>query len=696
MRLYNVILKILNEKKGPLSVLDVMKELKKNGYRFSYVSIKKTLDKIALNEEHIIRYRRGRTYLYTVVDKNHRAAITLDKFISFSTLSHIEKQRFEHEAEEAELKVFRGALASAVEDWISMVEVWEDILEPKLRENNRVLKFAAEDPRRLAMAVFKAIEDYARSLSDKFQSCKDVEERRKIRMKGEYLERKVFRRVASYFGVPPAPKEAIFKVEYRGVPVITTVDHELLRRLIEENIVGDRIIERFALSGLVERIASAQVVANKIISVGIDGTRYKINAGYVLSKVRALSKRHIISALPPIYIHAAVASWIEEGRKEPICDPRPLPEDWAEYTRSKAVGEGLILTPRETEGYSENIREKATEAALNAVEYEKLRESFDPPSDVLGRGGDLPHFAFLDGRLYPYEHTFDDYIHDHHEQVALSFRKFNMIISLNDIYNRPEHVRVLICGLTKTSELNVFRILLAFWLRKEGVLNEEEFWKVIQSPLLDGYLVWKIFSLIDELEPEEGVLTTFRVRKPFFSLVWQTPLRNVLNEGKTVDEKVRALRDQELWEKHLREYAEDRNRPVADVTPFAVACTRGYILYFYIDAPYFRPSSVGDIFLPRFEILVPYSAALGENLKKFDQSAVSKLIALLRMYNWFVFYKSYESNGPIESRIIVTREVNSAHEHATMLGRIYLSTIYGMLEKTLIKLLGDYYGKEIR
>ena len=130
-----------------------------------------------------------------------------------------------------------------------------------------------------------------------------------------------------------------------------------------------------------------------------------------------------------------------------------------------------------------------------------------------------------------------------------------------------------------------------------------------------------------------------------------------------------------------------------DITRYAVACTHGYVLHFYIDAPRFRPSSVGDIFLPRFEILIPYSASSGKSLKKFDRSAVAKLAGLLSLRDWLIFYKVYKLDEEVESLIIVPKEVNSAHEYACMLGRIYLSTIYGILEKNLIKLLSKYYRK---
>jgi len=675
-----LILEILKKEKRPMTATEVRKELEKRGYKFTYAWIKNRLDELT-SDGKIIKYRMGRTDSY-MVEEVASQIVTLDRFISYTTTDNIELQRLKETVEADELKVFESALDS----WLSIIRVWEDILEPKLRKNSNVLKFASLDPRKISLELFDFLVQYTSKLNENFVKCTDPRERTKIRQKIEYLEKKVLPKLASYLGIPHAPKGVIFSIEREKteeIPVIKICDRSLLEALIDGNILGKQIIER---------IVPERLDRDPAISVGVDGTRFEIHASYILNKVAHYS--NLIGAAPPIYINAAVSSWLEVGREEGpiVCDPRPLPEDWAEYEQSRAVREGLILTPAELSEYSESIWKRAAEAAMNAIEYRKLKEAFAPPEDVLGRGVQLPCFAFLDGRIYPYEHKFDDYIHDHHEQVSLAFEKLNELIALNNTYNPPEDPKVLLCGLVKRSELNVFRFLLAFWMLREKIIKEDEFWKVLRSHIPDGYLIWKLFSLIEEFDPgKEGILITFRVRKPFFSIVLDKPLKDVLNEGKTVDEKLEALMSQTIWERHLRNYAEEKNRPMISVSHYAVTCAKGYILHFYSDAPHLR--TFNEIILPRFEILVPYGASTGEQLKIFDRTATSRLSSLLYHYrNWLVFYKLYLRDVVTQTQLLVTREVNSAHEYANKLGRTYSLTVIGLLEKALINLLTKKYA----
>ncbi|MCD6514765.1 MAG: hypothetical protein J7L07_07555, partial [Candidatus Odinarchaeota archaeon] len=514
MNLRFLILEILKKERRPMTATEVRKKLEKRGYKFTYAWIKNRLDEL-VSDGKIAKYRMGRTDSYMIKEVASQI-VTLDRFMSYATADHIELQRLKETAEVEELKVFEDAL----DQWLSIIRVWEDILEPKLRENSNILKFASLDPREISLELFNFLERYTNELNEDFIKCSDPKERAKIRQKIEYLENKVLPKFASYLGIPYAPRHIIFDIKKEkpeGVPVIKISNEELLKALIYENVLGGQIIER---------IIPEKPKRDIIISVGVDGTRFEIHADYILNKVIRYS--YLIGAVPPIYINAAVSSWLEvdEEEKPIVCDPRPLPEDWAEYERTRAVREGLILTPAELSEYSEHIWKRAAEAAMNAVEYRKLKEVFAPPEDILGRGTRFPCFAFLDGRIYPYEHKFDDYIHYHHEQVALAFEKLNELIALNNTYNPPEDPKILLCGLVKRSELNIFRILLAFWMLKEKMIEEDEFWKILRSHIPDGYLVWKIFSLIEEFErKKEGILITFRVRKPFFSIVLDKPLK---------------------------------------------------------------------------------------------------------------------------------------------------------------------------
>jgi hypothetical protein len=376
-----------------------------------------------------------------------------------------------------------------------------------------------------------------------------------------------------------------------------------------------------------------------------------------------------------------------------IChDPRPTPEEWADYTHRKAVSEGLILTPGELSRYSESIWKRAAEAAMNAVLYRKARETAEPPPGVLARSlPPRPSLVILDGRLFPYEHVVDDYMHEHHEQVKLAIQEFNKLMALNDLYNDPRSPTTLYYGLVKRAHLQFFKVLMAVWMFKKQMLKEEEFWKILSCNIPDGWLMWKVFTLIREVvEDDSGQLVSFRVKHPFASIVRGKPLKELLDSVKDADsrKKLKALKDQSKWKEVLEKYAGERNEPFIDVEPYAVICAKGNIAAFFCDVPHLHLPAFEHLLLPRFEILLPYSAQQ-KDIEEFVKIAVERIASLLYFKkNWAVLHKLFFEDGTEwETRMIVTKEVNSAHEYANKLGRNYMYTILGLLEKALVNLL---------
>jgi hypothetical protein len=167
------------------------------------------------------------------------------------------------------------------------------------------------------------------------------------------------------------------------------------------------------------------------------------------------------------------------------------------------------------------------------------------------------------------------------------------------------------------------------------------------------------------------------------------PLKNLLNDVgiNDVKKKIEVLKDQSRWVKVLEKYAiEKKNKPLIDVVPYAVICAKGNVLTFFCDVPYLKEFE--HILLPRFEVLMPYSAQRTD-IEEFVKVAVERIASLLYFKkNWMVFHKLFLLNGKEqETSMVVTREVNSAHEYANKLGRHYRAVVIGLLEKALINLL---------
>ncbi|RLI41089.1 hypothetical protein DRO69_12020 [Candidatus Bathyarchaeota archaeon] len=668
----SLILEILKKSGRPLSAKEVQQILKRTGQEFTYYWVKLNLDKLA-SQGLIVKFRKGRTTRYAVLKSDSAPRfVTLDEFIKYTTSDLVEREALGKELSEAEQKIFERTVSEWLE--LDLIKIWNHVLKPRLTDNDNILKFISQDPMSLIFQTLKELINLYNNLILRFRNTYDLRARTEMWKRLEDLER-IIREFASYVGIPTVPSDITISIKKDKAQI---VDEALVRALLKENISGNQIIEP---------LIPKELRINPLISVGIDGTRFEVHAGRVLG--RAAWLLHPTMAIAPVIINAAVASWLEVGEEEPLChDPRPTPEDWADYTHYKAISDGLILTPRELSKYPESIWKRAAEAAMNAVEYRKARETIKPPPGVLGRlsSARLPSFVILDGRLFPYEHYVDDYLHYHHEQVKIAIQEFNELLAVNDAYNSPYNPTILFCGLVKRSHYEFFKVLLVFWMQKEGLLNDEEFWKVLSCRIPDGWLLWKIFSLISQIRPGVQMLVTFRVRKPFASMVQGDPLKDLLDsvEG-GAEEKIMALKDQERWKEQLEKYAQKNNRPMIDMTPYSVICAKGRVAYFFCDVPHLR--GYENILLPRFEVLLPYSAQ-SQTADAFDKIAAEKIAALIYFHkNWAVFHKLYLQREIHETAMVVTREVNSSHEYANKLGRVYQMAVIGLLEKALINLL---------
>jgi Fe2+ or Zn2+ uptake regulation protein len=680
-----LILGILKRERKPLTVREIQDKLRKMGFNFTYYWLKLKLDELS-SHGFIAKFKEGRLTRYADRDVAVHTFITLDQFIEFTTSDRVERARVREDGylSEDALRVFEYT----VQEWLGATpaRLWNNILRPKLLNNKNILRFSDENPKKLVGEALEYLVHLYNEITLRHRNSSELQERRGLEKKREILDREI-RRFASYVGIPTVPSGITINFKKERAEI---VDWKLILTLLEENIFGDKVIEWLNPS----KDFSAKT---PVISVGIDETQFEVPANYILG--RAVFALGPAAYTAPVYINAAVASWLEIGggeAMEVIChDPRPTPEEWSEYTHHKAVSEGLILTPGELSRYSENIWKRAAEAAMNAVGYRKARETIKPPQGVLERvPTPRPSMVLLDGRLFPYEHVVDDYMHDHHEQVKIAIQEFNALMALNDAYNDPRNPATLYYGLVKRSPFEFFKVLLAFWMLKERILDDGEFWKILSCNMPDGWLLWKIFSLIREVSEEAGILVSFRVRHPFASMVRGEPLKNLLDSvgGDDVKKKVEALKDQSRWVEFLEKYAiEKKNKPLIDVIPYAVICAKGSVLAFFCDVPYLKEFE--NILLPRFEVLMPYSAQQTD-IDEFVKVAVERVAALLYFKrNWMVFHKLFFQDGKErETSMVVTREVNSAHEYANRLGRHYRAVVIGLLEKALINLLSRSGG----
>ena len=685
------IMKILTEAGRPLSASEVQKELEKRGIKITYAWTKTKLDRMVARGE-IDRLRIGRRDKYGLKG----VVATLDRFIKYETADEDEKTRLLDDLSKEDIDVDELAVfEDAISPWLEIVHLWKDVIEPVINNNEIIINFINTEPLNFFIELINRATTLSQELYQKFLSESNIRVRRRIQNRSRILKT-ALRRLFAYLGLPQILLDFDAR---RGIVIAKIADQALLEKMLKENIIGNKMID--VIYDVYETKDNSKEMSTFLISTGVDGTRFIVPPGLFLRRFRPVGP---LLESPPIYIHAAVSCWLDvvEGEIKAF-DPRPLPEHWADYKRIDAEEEGFIVTPASLQEMDQSLWKRAGEAALDAVEYRKLKEAFLPPKDLLGTESPYvssrPLIAFLDGRIFPYEFRFDDYLHDHGKFVQAAFINMADLIAGNDLYNQPENPRTIICGVVKRSGLNVFKIILSFWLYMEGLIEEDTFWKIMDAPLTDGYLLWKIFSLIRSRLDEkirEGLLVTFRVRKPFYSMIQEVTIledkeyMNLLAE-ESAEEKMKILGDLSLWEDALRRYARKRRMPEVDVGPYAVACTSAFILQFYCDAPYL--SNLQDLILPRFEVLIPYRIARNRSqLLLFDHSVLIRMNLLFgRLKKSMVLYKIYEEDRERESRLVVPREVNSAHEWANQLGREYKTTIVGLLEEAFIRLITNRY-----
>jgi hypothetical protein len=128
----------------------------------------------------------------------------------------------------------------------------------------------------------------------KHKNTSDLREREELE-KNRKILKDTIQNFASYLGIPTFPSGITINFKSEGAEI---VDWGLIQELLEDNIFGDKVIER--LNGLKDFTA-------RMISVGIDETQFEIPASYIM-------RRGILALGPsaytaPVYLNAAVATW---------------------------------------------------------------------------------------------------------------------------------------------------------------------------------------------------------------------------------------------------------------------------------------------------------------------------------------------------------------------------------------------------
>lgn len=482
---------------------------------------------------------------------------------------------------------------------------------------------------------------------------KDAEKHRRNIEKLEKCANAVFTRM---LGVPAQirqdnrkskPGPFILKLKERKLEDESNLEPTELKKYIEYAVYGSHVIEKLSVEGLKPPIHIG----------GSDTSIQPILLSKILPWLMERSEISIITAVGVRYN-------IFKDAKD--FDRYPEPKVLAQYERSQAIEEGLLIPPSGTLGYRPEMENRIREAAMD------LRQSIKD-FDLMFRNEPAVKIHFRDGRIVPYEHRLSDalQIGFHGDMVRSSLRAFRNIVNLIG----AENGEILYCGFVKRPGISILAPLIMWYIgfgsaeiSGKSIDPEMTLEDFLRSPYSDNYIANQLFSALRDSLGDKEIYLTFRLLRRFQSM----------EEPYVQNFEPTAERD--LWTDRLRKFNEDffgsgSEESGADL--IANLCSRAAVIQFYCSLsvnPYYEATAQ----LPRLEFLLPYPD-FKEALNVPEKGNHRQVIYVKRILNT-MFYSGvlvqyqdslhyFRSDSP--KVFFVPRPVYEAHESAKLIAKEY-------------------------
>jgi hypothetical protein len=401
----------------------------------------------------------------------------------------------------------------------------------------------------------------------------------------ERLEKTAHQVFAQMLGVPEQLSQKdgtlksgpfLLKLNKRKMEDDSNLDPAELAKYIDYSVHGPSVIEKFAIQG----------VKLPIRLGGSDASIQPISLSGLLPWMVEHCEMNIITAVGVKYDIFKDVSEI---------DRYPDPKVLAQYERTQAIEEGLLIPPSGTTGYEMEMENRIKEAAMDLRQYIK-------DFDLMFRNEPAVHIHFRDGRIFPYEHRLSDalQVSFHGDMVRTSLKAFRNIVHMVG----AENGETMYCGFVKRPGTR-FLAPFVVWFIGFGSARESE--KAIDSemtledflrmPYSDNYVVNQLFASIKDLLGGNEIYLTFRLLRRFQSLE-EAPVQN--HPPST---------DRDVWNERLDKFnaqyfgkssEESGARIIADL------CSRASVVEFYCSLridPKYEPHAQ----IPRLEFLLPYN-----------------------------------------------------------------------------------------
>jgi hypothetical protein len=663
--------KILRER-GSATIPEIMSGLQ---LKTSYQAVKKTLERLISKGEVIrplLEGSREARYYY--------AHIPITKWLEVSTThggSEGEGPRetpavvrsfydVEEDTHRRKREKDGGLILEIIERMV--IDLNTKRLESIFRETAKCL--LDEDPRELFLR-------FARWLFDEFQKAVDIYVRsttRGLLDEADNARRRIgsLRELAyviyvRQFGVPNKRGEGPFRLDFDFRKMVNTsqFNETELEKYLRLAVFGNTFLEKIKIKGL----------SKPFHIVGTDASQYVFTPSAVLP---AFFERL------PMAIITAVACRYDLYNKEVIgLDYNPTPKTWLTYTTQEAVDKGLLIPPEAKLQLGDGLLwERTLSAAMNLRQYKKDIESF-----TVGAYGTATDVVFRDGRLFPLEHQFSDYIqgriHGHMVRASLdAFRDLVSRVASSD--------RTLYCGVVKRPSVEVIAPLV-FWYMKYGSveklgrpiwpdMDEERF--LFGYRMSDELVVMNLFlALARDLAPNEH-LATCRFLRRFYYMIEPHLLKRIFEENPRTDDEWKAF-----FERRIEE-ADSYVKPDPDL--YATLCAKAAVLSFYCSvkgAGMETQLSVVSHAIPRYEVLVPFTLLNDTSqLQKKEKEYVMRVATALADP---VTLDVYLERTRGDARPILPQAICRAHEYAKNIGRLYVEEFAGELLSLAFRLFKD-------
>ena len=515
-----------------------------------------------------------------------------------------------------------------------------------------------EDPRHLLVAFAKWLKSQHESeikLYKRYLNSGSKHDAEKQFRNIEGLEKTAHQVYAQMLGVPEQLTEKdgtlksgpfLLKLNRRKMEDDSNLDLAELEKYVNYSTHGPSVIERFAIES----------VKLPIRIGGSDSSIQPISLSGLLPWMVEHCEMYIITAVGVKYDIYKDASEI---------DKYPDPKVLAQYERSQAIEEGLLIPPSGTMGYETEMENRIKEAAMDLRQFIK-------DFDLMFRNEPAVHIHFRDGRIFPYEHRLSDalQVSFHGDMVRSSLKAFKNIVNMVG----TENGETMYCGFVKRPGTRFLAPFIMWYIgfgsakNSKPIDSEMTLEDFLRMPYTDNYIVNQLFGAVKNKPGSSDVYLTFRLLRRFQSLE-EAPVQSHPPDA-----------DRNVWNERLERFntqffgkssEESGARIIADL------CSRAAVVEFYCSLrvdPRYEPHAR----IPRLEFLYPYPdfketlshpASGDESIVKYIRKLLGVLFnpGVLVDYPDSLFY--FEQNSP--EFFLAPKPVCEAHDSAKHIAEAY-------------------------